>query len=124
VIHWRWEQERVRGHSRWLATQLGMRQGYAGACLGWDNGMRRGKGGREGLDELVEMGQKGRTVCSRWSVPELGVRLGDWIWRTGRSEGLQLGYLLPWATVAFEKLLVNNTLLLNKTMPVTYISIL
>lgn len=69
--------------------------------------------GREDVDELVEMGQKGRAVCSRRSVPELGVRLGDCIWRTGRSEDLQLGYLLPWP-VAFEKLLVNKTSLQNK----------
>ena len=37
-----------------------------------------------------------RRVHNRRSATELEVRLGDWIWRTGRSEGLQLGYLLPW----------------------------
>lgn len=62
--------------------------------------------GREDLDELVEMGQKGRAVCSRRSVPELGVRLGDCIWRTGRSEDLQLGYLLPWPQWPLRKSLL------------------
>lgn len=43
-----------------------------GACSGWDHRMSRGKGGwKKGL-ALVDMGQKGRAVCSRCYVPELG----------------------------------------------------
>lgn len=43
------------------------------------------------------MGEGG---CSRHSVAELelGMRLGDFIWRR-RGEGLKISYLLPWQEV-------------------------
>jgi hypothetical protein len=42
------------------------------------------------------MRRSGRGDFSRWYPAELGVRLGDWIWRSrGRGEDLHLAYLLP-----------------------------
>lgn len=42
-------------------------------------------------------GEGGTGCCRRWSTKELGIRMGDWIWRNrGRDEDLQLAYLFPW----------------------------
>lgn len=41
--------------------------------------------------------QRGKGGCSRYSIVELGMRLGDLIWRSReRGEGLKLAYLLSW----------------------------
>jgi hypothetical protein len=40
-------------------------------------------------------GQKEKGGCSRCPIVELGMRMGDLIWRSrGRGEGLNLAYLL------------------------------
>lgn len=43
-------------------------------------------------------GEGGMGCCRRWSAKELGIRMGDWIWRNrGRDKDLQLAaYLFPW----------------------------
>lgn len=39
--------------------------------------------------------QRGKEGCSRYFIVELGMRLGDLIWRSrGRGEGLKLAYQL------------------------------
>lgn len=43
------------------------------------------------------VGEGKKEDCSKSSVAELRMRLGNWLWRKGRSfEGLQLAYLSPW----------------------------
>lgn len=62
-----------------------------------DNWMSIEKGGRDGLCNLLDMGTEIKGCHSRWSAPELEMRLGEQIWkRGGRREDLQSVYLLPW----------------------------
>lgn len=72
--------------------------------------MGGGKGSLEGkiLCESLEMGTVGKRGCKRYSAAELGMRMGDCIWRgRGKGEDLQLACLRPWPEFLFLFVMVS-----------------
>lgn len=71
--------------------------------------------GGEDLCEPLEMGTVGKGGCRRYFATELGVRLGDCIWRSrGKGEDSQLAYLIPWSECLFLFVMV----LLKNILPI------
>lgn len=82
-----------------LACFEGLSSGFPGNSSGIEAETRGCMGRKVAgkcLSHLLEMGQRMREGCSRWSA-RVGCKPGDWNWkREWGNEDLLLAYLLPW----------------------------